>query len=90
MDSLNKDADCQFLEDHMIMAPATLYQPWIAVVADLGNKNEEIKAVPDTETFQKGEAIVIGGQSRWNHASNARPVANGLWYDTADTAEKKD
>jgi hypothetical protein len=67
------------------MLSAKLHQPWTALVAGISNKNVEIKAIPDTETFKKGEAIVIGGQSKWNTKHES---PNRLWYDSADTAKE--
>jgi len=68
------------------MQEAQPIQPWKAMMARLENSNQEVKAIADTDTFKKGKAIVIGGQSRWGKKEDGapEPSAKGLWYDTED------
>jgi len=66
------------------MEPQASYQPWKAVLSKMQDANKDVKLVADTDTFKKGEAIVIGGQSKWGKKQDSAPTptAKGLWYDT--------
>jgi len=68
---------------------ASRYQPWKPIVAEAKAQNYPLASVADTDTFKKGEAIVIGGQSRWGKKEDGAPVpsAKGIWYDTEKAKE---
>jgi len=67
------------------MEKAQPLQPWKAIMAEIQKNDKDVTTIADTDTFKKGEAIVIGGQSRWRKQDNDTPTpsAKGLWYDTA-------
>ena len=60
-------------------------QPWAAMYSRLQGEQQKVRTVADTDTFKKGEAIVIGGQSKWGKAedSASNVPTKGLWYDTS-------
>jgi len=68
------------------MDSTTRAQPWQTVFCELQEAKKAIKFVADTDTFKKGEAIIIGGQSKWGKKEDGapNPTAKTLWYDTAD------
>lgn len=56
------------------------------MLAGLQGREKDIKATPDSDGFEKGEPIILGGQGAWGKWKEEvpSPKAKGLWYDTAE------
>ncbi|KAJ4350299.1 uncharacterized protein N0V89_008920 [Didymosphaeria variabile] len=64
-------------------------QPWKPMLANLRGSGNDIKAKPDSDGFEKGKPIILGGQGAWGKwkEETQSPKAKGLWYDTAEGGE---
>jgi hypothetical protein len=74
---------------HVPTLAAMPCQPWKPIVTEAKASNFPLNSIADTDTFKRGEAIVIGGQSNWGKKEDGAPTpsAKRLWYDTEEVKE---